>query len=158
MKKLLATTALTLALMTGSAAYAGPGGEGPKGPPPHLKEALAKLPAEKAKLVEDSFKAGHETRKADHDKLKAIHEEIKGIVEAPKFDKSAFLAKLGEAHKIEDLHRADRDERMADVNSKLTQEERKVLAEAMPKHRKHGPRPPRPEGDGPDGGPDGKPE
>lgn len=150
MKKLLATSALALALMAGSA-MAEPK-DGPKGPPPHLKEALAKLPAEKAKLVEDSFKAGRDAHKDDHEKLRAIHGQIKDIVTAPTFDKVAFLARLKEAHAIEDAIRSDRDASMADLNSKLSQEERKTLAEAMPRPGKH--KGPRPGGEGPDGKPE----
>lgn len=135
MKKLLATTAMVLALTAG-AAYAEYGA--PKGPPPHVKEALAKLSDDKADLVGDTLRQMHESGQEDRQKIKALHEELKTILTATTFSETAFLAKTKEidaymAAKHQKNHLA-----IAELASQLTQDERKVLADIMPGGKRFG--------------------
>ena len=148
MKKLLTTSALMLALSVSSPLFAGPGR--PDGPPPHVKEALAKLPQDKQDMIMNALKAGREDHKAMREKLTALHAEIKEILLAPTFDKSAFLAKQREIDALHSKAHATQDLRIANVAAKLTADERKQLVEILPdpsKRPAHPPRPPREEGE-----------
>ncbi len=137
MKKLLALTALGMVLaaspvMARDAQQGKPGGR--------FEEALAKLPADKAELVRKSMEQGREEGQAEREKLKKLFTEQKAIMTAPKFDKAAYVAKSKEINAAFATVQAKRTERIADVASQLTQEERQVLAEARKGGRHHGPR------------------
>lgn len=139
MKKLLATTAAAFMLTTGGIALASPGdGAGP--PPEHkarFEEALKKLPEDKAELVRAAFKEMREEHKSKWQSHKGERDAMKALLTAPEFDKAAFL---NQARDMANKHvemRVKGAERIADLATKLNQEERKVLAEMMPKKGKH---------------------
>lgn len=126
MKKLLALTALGMILaatpVMANDHQGKPGGR--------MEEALSKLPADKAELVRNSMKEGREEGKAERETLKKLFTEQKAIMVAPTFDKTAYLAKSKEISAVFAEVQTKRTERIADVASKLTAEERKVLADA----------------------------
>lgn len=129
MRSLLATTALSLALMLGHGAFAV---EETKTPPAHA-EALAKLPEAKRTLVQEMLKSGKEERKANREAMKADQAEIEKILTAPTFDKKAFLAKTAEIEAKRASQHTKRSEKLAEVAGQLTAEERKILVEILPK-------------------------
>ncbi len=100
-----------------------------------FEAALAKLPADKATLVKDSMQKNRENGKAMHEKIRALHDQEKSLLLAPSFDKSAYLAKSAEISKLHDQQQAARSASMADVASKLSAAERKVLVDAMEQNR-----------------------
>jgi len=153
MKKLIATTAIAIAMIgTATFACAEHHGRPHDGPPPHVEEALAKLPKDKAELVRNTFKSLHESRKSDWEQFKKNREEMKALLVADKFDKAAYMAKAKEVDVLHSAKKLKFHETMAELAEKLTVEERKILQEAMPGKRphggKHGHHGPRPEGKG----------
>jgi Spy/CpxP family protein refolding chaperone len=142
MKKLLATTALILTLNIGGVALAQPDGHAGGGhgfPPPQLQEAIAKLPADKAKLVTDTMKQMHEKRKAGWEGMKAKRDEMRTLMLAEPFDKAAYLAKAAEVEDARHANATAMHQTIADLAGQLTAEERKTLLDAMPKkHWRHG--------------------
>ncbi|MBI1274412.1 periplasmic heavy metal sensor [bacterium] len=138
MRKLLTTSAMLVALATSGMALAADDAKH-DGPPSHMKEALAKLPESKRELVENTFKSMHEQGKASHEQMKKLHDELKAIMVAPTFDKAAYLAKHKQLAALRNQEMEKREQAMADLASKLTQDERKTLADAMPHPGMHRP-------------------
>lgn len=140
MRKLLITSALALALVTGTADMAASKdfrGEWKA----HFEEQLTKLPEDKRALVKESFEEGREAHKASREQMKALHEEVKAILLAPTFDKEAYLAKNKEITALRSSLHNQRAERLAELASKLTPEERKILVEMRgPHHMRGGPK------------------
>ena len=134
MKKLLmAVTALSL--ISSVALADGHGDHKDK-----MKAALSQLPPEKAELVKATFKEMREERKAYKGEKEAHRAEMKALLTAPTFDKSAFIAKAKEKMSAHQTRKLKGVERMANLAEKLTQEERKILADIMPKKGKRGPK------------------
>ena len=145
MRKLLSTTAAVLMLSAGGVALAAPQGGGMDGMraqhKAHFEEALKKLPEDKAALVRKTFEEMRAERKGNWEGHKAEREEMEKLLTAPQFDKAAFVAKAKELAEQSVSMRVHGVERMADLAAQLNQDERKVLAELMPKkgmHGKHG--------------------
>lgn len=137
MKKLLVTM-ITMSALAAPLAHAGPDGKEGTGGSHHARfeETLAKLPEDKATLVRDSMKQAREENKARWERKKAIREEIDALLVAPTFDRDAYLAKVKEQAALKQDMYLSFATKMADVASKLTVEERRILAEGMPK--RHG--------------------
>lgn len=143
MKKFLTATALMLSLATASGIALAEHHEGRPhdGPPPHVQEALAKLPADKAKQVGDTLHSLRESRKADWESFKAHHQAMRAMLTAESFDKAAYMAKAKELDALHSAKKLNYHATIADLAAELSPEERKILAEAMPgKHhwRHHG--------------------
>lgn len=102
-----------------------------------FEQAISSLPAEKATLVRETMAKSKEKSTALKEESAKLHEEIRAISTAEKFDRSAFLAKRERLRAIRNEMGAAWDQAMADVGEKLTAEERRALAAAMPK-RHHG--------------------
>ncbi|MCB2082135.1 MAG: periplasmic heavy metal sensor [Hyphomicrobiales bacterium] len=139
MKKLLATTAIILAL--GATSVLAEGGEDDFCPHKggkfrdfmeHRQEALSKLPEEKAQLIRDTLKGLREGRREGRDEGKKLHDELRDILTAPEFDKTAFLAKSDEIHAFMGSMHQEHQKAIADLAAQLNAEERKVLAEVLP--------------------------
>lgn len=130
MKKILATTALAVMLGISSMAMAG-NHEDHK---IKMEAALAKLPDEKAALVKRHFKEMRAEHRANRESYEKHRDEMKALLTASKFDKQAFVAKAKELASKHSSLKVKGAERLADLASKLNQEERKVLADILPKH------------------------
>ncbi|GEM_PF-5521944 len=128
MKKLLLTTA-ALMMVSGTAMAEGQGKA-------KMQEALKAFPPAKAELVKSTFKEMRSEREANKGTHKAHRDEMKALLTAPSFNKSAFLAKAKEMTEIHGSKKLKGAERIADLAEQLNQEERKALAEIMPKKRK----------------------
>lgn len=139
MKKLLTTGALILVLAAAQGVQAEGDKEGGfhKGRH-HREEILSKLPEEKRELFHATMKTTREQNKESREKLRALREESKAILTAGEFDRKAFLAKSDEIHALHDTMRKNMNNAIADIAEKFTAEERKILAEALPKGPKHG--------------------
>lgn len=137
MKKLLATSAIILALVSTSGIAQAKEWGRHGGMHKHIEETLAKLPEDKANLFRDTMKKVREENQGQREKLRTIGQEIKDIVNAPEFDKNAYLAKTHEAQVIFGEMGAKRSAAFADVLSQLNQDERKIIVEAMPHGPKH---------------------
>ncbi len=135
MKKLLSTTALVLTLALAGHAYANDGwhdkGNGDGDGAGFYQGALSKLPEAKATEFKATMKAAFDKNTPVFEQMKKTRDELKDISTAEKFDKGAFLAKTAELNKERDQMRSTFDEARADALGKLTQDERKTLAEAM---------------------------
>lgn len=137
MNKFLLSTAMA-ALMFGGAAMAEiPAGKGPHGTPPRVEAVLEKLPKEKADLFRATMKGLKEDRQASREQHKKLRGELEAILTAPTFDKAAFLAKSKEIAALRDAKRQKFEEAIASIAGQYTQEERKMLVDAMPKHGGH---------------------
>ncbi|MBN8531949.1 MAG: periplasmic heavy metal sensor [Alphaproteobacteria bacterium] len=136
MKKILTTAGLCLALTFGGAAHAGDHeGKFKRGIP---QEVLAKLPRDKQELVKKSFEEGKKEHEANRDKMKGLYKELKEIETAPEFNKEAFLAKHKQIEEAKAQAHASKIARKAELFSKLSAEERKVLSDAKRKHKGKG--------------------
>lgn len=140
MKKLLVTL-ITASALIAPIAHAGPDGkEGPGGRHhARFEETLSKLPEDKAQLVRDSMTQARKENKANWERKKALRGEIDALLVAPTFDKDAYLAKVKEQAALKEQMHLSFATKMADVASKLTAEERKILADGMPKRHGKGP-------------------
>lgn len=135
MNKLLTAAALALAIAVGGFTVSS-ADDHKSGFPKKFEEKISKLPKDKQELVKKSFEEGKAERKANWEKAKTLREEVKTILTAEKFDKDAFLAKSKEIAALKAESQTKGAERFADLASKMNVEERKILAEIMPKGRK----------------------
>jgi uncharacterized membrane protein len=138
-------TAAALVIACAGNVYAGKGGSHDKhDDSPRFRDAMERLPPDKAELVRATFKDLHADGEETHKQMQGLLDEIRTILAAPEFDRGAFIA----AHdKIEALHRqrhAQRIDAIADLAGKLTAEERMILADVLKpgkhgfgKHRRH---------------------
>ncbi|MFO1242651.1 MAG: periplasmic heavy metal sensor [Rickettsiales bacterium] len=136
MKKFLITTAMT-AFMFGGAALAEIPADKTYHTPPQVEAVLAKLPKEKADLFRTTMEGLKSDREASRAESKKLHDELEAILTAPTFDKAAFLAKSKEIAAHRDAKRAKFEEAIASIAGQYTQEERKMLVDAMPKRGMH---------------------
>jgi Spy/CpxP family protein refolding chaperone len=136
MRKLVTTSALILALTAGGMAFAA--ADRHEGPPHYMKEALAKLPESKRDMVTGTFKSMREHSKQNHAEMRKLHEELRAIMTAPSFDKTAYLAKHKQLDALREKASDNRTNALVNLAGKLTQEERKILADAMPGGHRHG--------------------
>jgi uncharacterized membrane protein len=98
-----------------------------------FEQALSSLPQEKAALVRETMEKSKEKNVALKEESAKIHEEVRAISTADTFDRAAFLAKRERLRAIRNEMGTAWDQAMADVAEKLTAEERRALAAAMPK-------------------------
>ena len=138
MKKILMTTAMTAFLFGGAALANMPVDGKDHFSNPRMEAALAKLPQEKADLFRNAMKDLKGDREASKEQWKKLRGEMEAILTAPEFDKAAFLAKSKEIAALRDAKRAKFEEAIASIAGQYTQEERKMLVDAMPKWGKHG--------------------
>lgn len=141
MKKLFSTTAIILSLTVGGmsySAYANDTAEklGQGGKPHFMEAAVSKLPEKKAAEFREVMKKVHEKNKSSHEQIKKLHEELQVILVAPKFDKSAYLAKSKEIQDAREKSHNDRTEAFATEVEKFSQDERKTLSDSMREMRK----------------------
>lgn len=139
MKKMLMTTAMT-AFLFGGAALANMPTDGGKDhyKNPRVEAVLAKLPKEKADLFRTTMDGLKEDRVASKEQWKKLKGEMGAILTAPTFDKAAFLAKSKEIAALRDTKRVKFEEAIASIAGQYTQEERKMLVDAMPGKGRHG--------------------
>lgn len=138
MKKLMTTTALILALTLNGAALACPSGSCHRdGPPPHIKEALEKLPAERAELIQSTMAELRENRKAGWESMKNAREEMQALLTAETFDKTAFLEKAGQINESRSRAKLEKQQAIAELASQLNADERKILVDMVQHKRKH---------------------
>lgn len=135
MKKLFATSAIILALATGTAEAKGMGcWHG--GMHKRMEEALSQLPKEKADMVRDTMDKSHGTNKAKWEQLRALRKEKRALVVAPTFDKEAYLAKVKQIQDLMMDSHTSGSAAFADALAQLNQEERQTLMDALsPKHK-----------------------
>ncbi len=131
MKKLLISTLLSATILASGTAFADDMKRAPM--PKHMQEAISTLPQDKQELVKKSMQEGREANKASFEQMRALRKEINEILTAEKFDKDAFLSKSKALEALQDKMAANRMERIADLASQLTQEERKAVFPAMMK-------------------------
>ena len=134
MRKLLSTTALVFTLAISGVAYANDDWHGKgdhKGPPPYIEEALSKLPEEDAAQFRNTMKQSQEKGKTIFEQMHKLHEDLHGILTAEKFDKAAYIAKNKELTKLHDKMHANMTEAFATAAAQLSQDDRKILADAM---------------------------
>ena len=132
MKKLLATVAMATLLISGASLADGHKAK--------MEAALAKLPAEKAELVKSTFKEMRTERKANKQAHKSEREVMKQILTAPEFNRAAFVGKAQELSAKHGAMKVKGAEKIANLATQLNQEERKILAEMLPKKGKKGKR------------------
>ncbi len=141
MKKLFTTTALVLSLAFSGTGWANDATSHEKshhdGSPRYMKEALSKLPKDKAALFEDSIKKAREQNKTLQDQAKTLREELRALLTAPKFDKDAYIAKSAEIQQLQAKAHANKAAAFAGAATQLTQDERKTLSDAI-HHRGQG--------------------
>ena len=139
MKKLLATSAIIITMATAGVSLAEHHmGEGAhRGMPPQMEQALSKLPEAKATMVKQLFTDMREQRQAKREGMKAAHEQLRDMLKAKDFDKQEFLEAAAQVDKLKLENKMQFHQKLADVASKLTAEERAILVEAMPKPGKH---------------------
>ncbi len=147
MKKSLPLAALLLTLGVG-AAYAESPASAPTAQGNHWKErreerraafdaAIAQLPADKAALVKSTMEKNRASGKETFEKMRDLHEQEQAILLAPNFDKAAFLAKSAEITKLHDQQAGMRAQSIAEIGTKLTAPERKILVDAWEQGRPH---------------------
>ena len=107
---------------------------GHKGVPHYLSKALDKLPSEDATAFRATMQKAHEANKASITQIQALHDDIDVILAAKTFDKTAFTSKSDELRKTYEKMRATSDEAFATALATLTQDERKILVNAMSRH------------------------
>lgn len=134
MNKFLIGTALSVLMFSGAAMAEIPAEKGPHGTPPRVEAVLEKLPKEKADLFRTTMEGLKTDRQASREQFKTLRTELEAIMTAPKFDKAAFMAKSKEIAELRDTKRMKFEEAFASIADRYTQEERKMLVDAMPKH------------------------
>lgn len=137
MKQFLATTALVLSLAA-APAFAAPGDAAARheGGKARIEAALSQLPAEKASLVKDFMEKQKAAGKARHEQIRTLRKDMRELLVAREFDKNAYLAKSRQLQQLQAESQTARAAGLADVASKLTQEERMILADAMKPHKR----------------------
>ena len=84
------------------------------------------------------MKQAHEKNMDIADQIHSLHDEIDEIVMAEPFDEAAFKAKSAKLREVYETMRANTDEAFASAIAQLSQDERKILANAMAyPHKKH---------------------
>jgi uncharacterized membrane protein len=134
MKKLLISSLLSAALLSGSMAMA-QDDSNKNNAKSHYQELMAKLPVDKQALVKNSFKENRAQSKTSREQMKALQKEINAILIAPSFDKSAFIDKSKQLQDLRTKITTDSTERTATLAAQLSAEERAVLAEMRPHPR-----------------------
>ncbi len=107
--------------------------DGKKGEGIAIGKIIKDLPKEK----QDQIKAIL-SKDGTKEKMKALMTERKAILTAKTFDKAAFVKNAEAVKSLKESVKADKDAKMAEVLSLLTQEERQKLADKMDKKRKDG--------------------
>lgn len=135
MKQFLATTALVLSLAAAPAFAETKGADRHAEGKARVEAAIAKLPADKAALVKTYFETQKTNGKASFEQTRALRKEMREMLTAPQFDKEAYLAKSRQVQELQAKSQSDRAQALADVASKLNQQERAALMDAMKPHK-----------------------
>jgi uncharacterized membrane protein len=147
MNKKVAIFALILGMFFYSMAYAYDGRSWQGGDPqghgrkhgPHRLELLTELPEEKAVLFLRTIREVRENTQGIREQIRELRSEIKDILTAPEFNDALFLQKTGQIHELRGQKHTIMDEAIVKLAKQFTAEERKVLAELMPrKPGRHG--------------------
>lgn len=154
--RLLPVAALAILLSTAGAVYAqddAGSGPPPSPPPPagntehgmkhwhHHNELMDLLPEDKQKMLKDAFEKTKKDEKESFEQGRKLHEELDAIMKAPKFDEDAFLKKSDEINELHTKMWQSHLKVIADVATKFTPEERRVLVvmgHMMMKHQHPG--------------------
>jgi uncharacterized membrane protein len=104
-------------------------GKGPRG-----MMADSKLSDATKKMIQDTMQKVHADNQTTMDSLKKKREEMSAIMKAPKFDKSAYMAKASEIRDLHDKMAISRSEAFASVAEKMTAEERSAWADHTARH------------------------
>lgn len=97
-----------------------------------INEALAKLPPEKAQMFDEIMRRNTEVNRSKQLQLRSIYTDLRKNFSGDPFNKEAFLAKSTEARDLQSSIRASLDTDLAEIASKLTQEERMIIFGALP--------------------------
>lgn len=137
MKKLL-PMALIISMVSTGVVYANDDAKSDYGSK-SFKETIAKLPEAKATAFRDSMAQARKNNDGIKDQMKKQRDELNVIMIAPTFDKAAYIAKSSELQATKDKMHANMREAFANAVAGLSQDERKLLADAMHKrgHRWH---------------------
>lgn len=102
----------------------------------HRQELIASLPKDKAEML----KKAQDTQKAKAEeiknKVKALRKEQRNLLKEEKFNKDAYMKKSEEISKLESEKFISRSEATAELASKFTVSERKVLMGAFSRGEK----------------------
>lgn len=137
MKKRVLITLLVAGLLLSSLAYAFDGrpmrGGGEWGEEPRHQEVLNQLPEGKADLVRYTFREARQQTAAMRDQLASLRNDIKDVLKAPQFDEAQYIEKTHQMQTLRNEMHNIMTEAIAGLAKQLTQEEREVLAEFVPR-------------------------
>lgn len=97
----------------------------------HKQELISKLPKDKAELLKKSQEAQKAKSEEISTKIKALRKDMRGLLKEDTFNKDAYLKKAAEITKLESEKFTNRAEAVAELASKFTVSERKVLIGAF---------------------------
>ncbi len=132
MKKILFATTAAFLLSVSSASFAEHHEGGHAEMKAKFDQALQKLPEDKAAMVKETFKEMREDRKENRGSYKNERDEMKAMLEAPDFNKAAFMSKAEAMNQQHSKSKLKNAERIANLAEKLTPEERKIMIEILP--------------------------
>lgn len=142
-RKLLLVSALILPLITAGATQAkAPERRGNEGvqefvvigevSKPEVAQPMSALSEAKGRLIHEAMMKAGLADKPIHEKLIRINGELQAIMEAPKFNRKAFIKKSNEQANLRAQLEKHRAAALASVADKFSPEERKALVGRMP--------------------------
>lgn len=143
MNKWFASTAFAIAIAAGGVTFAADDSVAKKEAfePSYIKRVANKLPEDKAKEFAGAMRAAYDKNSETFEQTRALRKEISNLLTAEKFDKSAYIAKNNELSKLYEKMRTANTEAMANAASKLSQEERAMLADSLQRGERGADRP-----------------
>ena len=134
MKRIISTI-MAVMLLTAPVAHANDH-EGKEGRKQHRAQMLEKFSPESAALVRSFFEEMRNEHKASKGKHKAKREEMKALLTAERFDSAGFVSHAEALSKVHQAARIEKAEKLAALASKLSHDERVLLADILPKDGK----------------------
>lgn len=134
MSKKVAISALVLAVAVVSLAYAFDGkGPSRRGYGKARYEILSQLPVEKEVLFHRAMREAREKHVKIRRQVRTLKIEMKDILAAPEFNEELFRAKNAEVQELTRVRHQAMEEAFIGLAKQYTPEERKILAELLPR-------------------------
>lgn len=137
----LALTALLAASTLSIPAFADEGGKRGGGDyqakrAAHMEKALEAFPEDKRALVKSTLSEGRASGESTYEQIKTHKDGMRSALTAETFDENSFRSNAAKVHELYKKRHADMNERIIGLAKQLNAEERKALAEILPKKKR----------------------